>query len=328
MPHPPPSSPRACARPAERSSSAATCSSSLAAACARSVRAPGDRHERPHRWPRRALRGRAGAPPASRRAGHRRTHQRTTEAHLRTESSISPAAAAARGGVLADAKFGGRPPYQNRTPSICSAAASRSSSRVVGGSGASRSRKLCSIRPGNGGPSSSRNPPRELRRRPATWQLKQRQRVSVRLGHDPVSRLAHRADRALNHRRQQPPWTHGRLAGARCSFRPRRYCSPPGSRTGEHKLDRLLTQPARNEGQRLRGGRVQPPRVVDDVDPRLLPRRRLTGRLSIARPTRNRSGEIAVAQAECGRPAHRAAGRAGAPGDPGMRITSARNPRT
>ena len=39
---------------------------------------------------------------------------------------------------------------------------------------------------------------------------------------------------------------------------------------GEHQPDRLRTQPARDEGQRQRGGRVEPLRVVHDADPRPL----------------------------------------------------------
>ncbi len=85
--------PRACARPAECSSSAATCSSSPAAACARCQARRSRSTSASVAW--RAPRGRAGA---LRRRGaiHRRAHQRMTEAHLRTEMDQSAAAAGRR----------------------------------------------------------------------------------------------------------------------------------------------------------------------------------------------------------------------------------------
>jgi hypothetical protein len=42
--------------------------------------------------------------------------------------------------------------------------------------------------------------------------------------------------------------------------------------SGEQEGDRLRQQPARNETQRLRGGAVQPLRVVDDTQQRALMR--------------------------------------------------------
>ncbi len=49
--------------------------------------------------------------------------------------------------------------HTNTGSPVGSAAATRSKSRVDGGSGASRSRKLCSIRPGTAGPPDRPNPP-------------------------------------------------------------------------------------------------------------------------------------------------------------------------
>jgi hypothetical protein len=77
---------------------------------------------------------------------------------------------------------------------------------------------------------------------------------------------------------------------------------------GEHQPDRLRAQTARDEGQRLRGGRVEPLRVVHDADPRPLlgdVRQQAQHRQADQEPVRR----VALAQAERG--AQRIALRAG-----------------
>ena len=68
-----------------------------------------------------------------------------------------------------------------------SSAATRSSCRVAGGSGARRSEKVCSIRVDNAASVGQPEPAGQLGRRPATWQPEQRQRVPAGLRHNPIT---------------------------------------------------------------------------------------------------------------------------------------------
>ena len=117
----------------------------------------------------------------------RRTHERMTEPHLRAESNQSDAGRRC-GGVRPDAEPGGRPQHQHRIPGRLSRRDEKQEPRrrrerrqplPVALLDPSRHRRAA------GQP----EPSRELGGRPATWQLKQRQRVAVRLGHDPITHL-------------------------------------------------------------------------------------------------------------------------------------------
>ena len=79
-----------------------------------------------------------------------------------------------------------RPPHQNRIPSG-SAAATRSKSRVDGGSGASRSLKLCSIRSDNAGPSDSQNPPASSAGVQPRGSSSRASGLPARLGHETIT---------------------------------------------------------------------------------------------------------------------------------------------
>ena len=169
-----------------------------------------------------------------------------------------------------------------------SAAATRSSSRVGAGSGASRSLKLCSIRSDKRRAVGQPEPARELGGRPATWQLQQGQRVAARLGHDPIAHAL--IERAGDHRREelvriavvQP--ADGELRqpfedAARRSARARRRPAPPTPhRDGARRRPAPAPRPRRATARRPRCRRaVALPRPSDS-------------RLKAARPTRNRSG--------------------------------------
>ena len=149
-------------------------------------------------------------------------------------------------------------------------------------------------------------PARELGGRPATWQLKQRQRVAARLGHDPITyplieRTGEHCPKQLLRITVVEP-AHGELRQA--------LKMPLAARLAhsEDQPDRLRTETARDEGQRLRGSRVEPLRVVHDADERSLFR-------NVRQQTQHRQADeepirrLAVAQTE--RSAKRTALRAG-----------------
>ena len=234
----------------------------------------------------------------------RRTHERMTEAHLRAEIDQSRGGRR-RGRVRPDAELGGRPPHQHRIPSRLSRRDEKQEPRR----GRERRQPLPEAlldpprqRRAVGQP----EPARELGGRPATWQLEQRQRVAARLGHDPITHPL--IERTGDHRREQlvriavvQP-AHGELRQA--------LKMPLAARLahGEDQPDRLRTETARDEGQRLRRGRVEPLRVVHDADERSVFR-------NVREQTQDRQADeepirrVAVAQTERG--AKRIALRAG-----------------
>lgn len=101
----------------------------------------------------------------------------------------------------------------------------------------------------------------QLRRREPPRQLEQRERISARLGHDPIGH-------ALVERRPQRRGQHGAgivaLKALHDELRQARELLAALARR-EHRADRLRQQPARNEGEHLRGRAIQPPRVVDEA---------------------------------------------------------------
>jgi hypothetical protein len=115
-------------------------------------------------------------------------------------------------------------------------------------------------------------PARELGRRPATGQLKQGQRVTASLGHDPVTHPL--IKRTGDHRREQLP----RIAvvePAQHELRqPLKMPLAAGLADGEDQPDGLRTETARDEDQCLRRSRVEPLRIVHDADERSLLRHR------------------------------------------------------
>ena len=127
------------------------------------------------------------APALLRRAStvDRRTHERMNEAHLRAENNQSRGCRR-RGRVRADAEPGGRPPHQHGI-------ACRLSRRDEEQEPRRRRERRQPLPealldpPRHRRGAGQREPARELGRRPAAWQLKQRQRVAARLGHDPIT---------------------------------------------------------------------------------------------------------------------------------------------
>ena len=108
-----------------------------------------------------------------------------TEAHLRAEIDQSRGDGR-RSRVRPDAELRGRPPHQHRIPQrLC-----RGDEQQKPRRGRQRRQPLPEAlldplrqRRAVGQP----EPARELGRRPAAWQLEQRQRVAARLGHDPIT---------------------------------------------------------------------------------------------------------------------------------------------
>ena len=119
------------------------------------------------------------------RALHRRPHERMTETHLRTEIHQS------RGGgrrrrVGPDAELRGRAPHQHRIPHRLSRGDEKQKPRR------GRQRRQPLVEALLDPPWQCRSlrqpePARELGRRPAARQLEQRQWVTARLGHEPIT---------------------------------------------------------------------------------------------------------------------------------------------
>ena len=154
----------------------------------------------------------------------------------------------------------GRSPYG-------SAAASSRSRREDSGSASSCRRKLSWIRSGSGAAPGSPNPPASSAGRQPPRQLQQRQRVALRLGHDPVPDPV--IDRPGQRRVQQRP----RVALAQP---PDFELRQPGQLTArlpgrEHQADRVGGQPPGHEPQHLGGRLIQPLLVVDQADQRPFP---------------------------------------------------------
>src|SRR6202035_4607005 len=85
-----------------------------------------------------------------------------------------------------DAEPGGRPPHQHRVPCRLSCCDEKQEPRRRRERGPPLPEALLDP-PRTRRPARQPEPARELGGRPATWQLKQRQRVAARLGHDPIT---------------------------------------------------------------------------------------------------------------------------------------------
>jgi hypothetical protein len=111
-------------------------------------------------------------------------------------------------------------------------------------------------------------PARELGEGPATRQLEQRQRDAARLGHDPITqplieRTGHHAGEQLLRITVVQPGDRELRQSLEISLADRLAHS-------EDQPDRLRTETARDEGQSLRRGRVEPLRVVHGAQARSL----------------------------------------------------------
>ena len=110
-------------------------------------------------------------------------------------------------------------------------------------------------------------PAGQLRRAQPSRQLEQRQRIAPRLGHDPITHAAHRADcrrPSPSSARASPsrsPWTSS-------SGSPR--SSSPGSRAANTSPTDSASSRRADEPERPRGGPIQPLRVVDHAQQRAL----------------------------------------------------------
>ena len=199
------------------------------------------------------------------RALHRRTHERMTETHLRTEIDQS------RGGrwrrrVRPDAELRRRPPHQHRIPH-----------RLFGGEQKQKPRRgrqrrqplrkalLDSPRQRRRGVGEPK-PARELSRRPASWQPEQRQRIAARLGHDPITHPLIKWTR--DHRREQLVRITIVQPANDELRQPLKVLVAVALAQREHQPDRLRTETARDERQRLCRGRVKPLRVVHNAHQR------------------------------------------------------------
>ena len=159
----------------------------------------------------------------------RRTHERMTEAHLRAEFNQSHGGRR-RGRVRPDAEPGGRPPHQHRIPCRLSRRDEKQESRRR----RERRQPLPEAlldprrhRRAAGQP----QPACELGRRPATCQLKQRQRVAARRRHDPITtRLSSGPASTVPSSSCAPPSSSPSTAS---TGRPSRCRSPLGSRTAK-----------------------------------------------------------------------------------------------
>ena len=260
--------PRACARAAERSSSAATSSSGIDVACARcQARRSGSivrigRSARA-RWT--SLRSSARGCPV-----HRRTRQRMTEDDPGTQVQQAVRLQRSRRRLGDPEPLPPRATRAQRSP-VGSAAASSNRRRPSGGTLASRRAKCSSIRADSGSAAGQTEPTRELRRRHAARQLQaaradsraSRRRCARALGHprEPAGRTpagpAHRGVPGVRRRpRGSPPSVVAALAGR------------------EQQRDPLRQQPPGDERER-------PSRRIDPATARRRPRREgaLLGRL-------------------------------------------------
>ncbi len=105
----------------------------------------------------------------------------------------------------------------------------------------------------------------QLRRRQPTRQLQQREWVAARLGHHPVS---HTSVQPTGHRLEQ----RGRVGVAEPTDHQFGQAGQLLARLAhrEHETDRLREEAAGDEAEDLRGHAVEPLRVVDDAQQRLL----------------------------------------------------------
>ena len=157
-------------------------------------------------------------------------------------------------------------------------------------------------------------PAGQLRRREPSRQLQQRERIAACLGDDPV------ADALV-----EPARDDGREQGAGVLVVEARRATSSGRPTSsrsvarlahcEHDRHRLRQQPPRDEPEDLERGAVEPLRVVDEAEQRLLLGDLRASRLSAAEGDQEAVGRVAGREAE--RDAQRDA--AGAPGRPSSR---------
>ena len=200
-----------------------------------------------------------------RRPVHRRADQRMREAHAQFELD-QPGRLRRLPRVHADAEQRGGPPQHARVPHRLGRGRQEQQLRVARQRPDTLEESVfdAARQPARFGKAESA---RELRRRQAAWELDQRERVSPRLGEDLRSHA--RVDQPGDRRGQQ------RLGGiVRQSldhqFRQSRECIHlAGLAQREHEAQPLGQQPARHEGERLRGHPVEPLRVVDDAHQRL-----------------------------------------------------------
>ena len=284
----------------------------------------GDRGRCRHRWPRPAPGERVGAPPALPRASppNARADDRSAPARrnrpVRRRRPARPRPARCRA------------PRPRATPTpdppAGSAAATRSNSRVEGGSGASRSVKLCSIRPDNAGPSDSPNPPASsagVKPRGSSSNASGLPRVSAtirsrtRSSSGPVTTVASNSRAS---RSSSPPTAS--------SGNPSKCRSPLGSRTAKTNPTDSAPRRRATNANACAEASVEPLRVVDDADAAACSSATSESRLRTARPTRNRSG--ASPSRKPNAVAKRIALRAGKAlqRDPGTARTAAATPRT
>ena len=120
--------------------------------------------------------------------------------------------------------------------------------------------------PGQRRPSVQPQPARQLRGCLASGQLQQRERITARLGHDPIAHPL--VERTRDHGLQQRP----RVTVVETADHELRQPLEVAGRLalGQHQPDRLGSQATRHEGQRLRRGAVEPLGVVHDTDQRSL----------------------------------------------------------
>ena len=278
--------PRACARPAERSSSAAT-SSSRPGRRMRAVPGPPIGVQARGRSPRPTRRARAAArsaaPPGRPRSGP--AGDGTGPAPPNVDQ---PGRDRRRGRRRPDPEPRGGPPHQHGVAGRAPRRPAEQPPRVRGQRRRAAGRKLSSMRLGKRSASGSPNPP-----------------ASSAASSPGAARAARAGCRAS--RRESgpaPAASSGPVStdasSARASLSPRPSTISSGSPRsssslarlayGEHERDRLRQQPPGNERQRLRRDAIEPLRVVDDAHQRLLLGATSDSRVRTARPTRKRSG--------------------------------------
>ena len=264
---PPRRPPRPGARSAERSSSSATASSGPAAACARCHARRSGSASGIGRLGQRSMRLAAvGAGPRPGRPRSARADDGSAPGH---RARSDPAASA---GAAASAPIPSRSAARHSrltSPDRLGAPPASSSRRVAAGSDSSRRRKLCSMRLASGCASGSPNPPASSRGRQTPRQLQQRERVPAGLGDDPVPHplVEPSGDRRVQQRAGVAVAESGRPRApeARRARRPRSAHAPrTPAPTGSARSRRATNASV------CAGRPVEPLRVVDDADERLL----------------------------------------------------------
>ena len=238
------------------------------------------------------------------RSVHRGPHQRMAEAHLGAE--LDQLRVGGRGArACVDPQRGGRLPQQERITHRLGRRDQEQKPRRR------RQVRQALLEPlldaaGQRRPAVQPEPARQLGGCAAARQLQQRQRVAVRLGHDPIADAL--VERTRHHGLQQCVRITV-LQPADEKFREPLEMRLAGRLAhGEDQPDRLGPQTARHERERLRRRPVEPLRIVHDADQRPVLRRvgqQAQGRQADEEPIRG----VAVTQPE--RRAQRVALRAG-----------------